>query len=337
MKNVLFFPTFLPILAGILALMPLTASAKSQTTALEEIRIRDPFIVTDTMAKRYYMYRTSDSITVDGRLIGGVEVFTSRDLANWEGPHAVMRIPDGNGLTGTVWAPEVHRYNGKYYLFATLNSSIEFKGGTTTWPPLNYRGTQIFHSDSPEGPFIPFSPFSTTPTGWMALDGTLWVENGTPYMVFCHEWVQTVDGTIEAAQLLPDLSAFAETPQTLFYGSAPKWSTGFQWRENAPMAYVTDGCFLYRTKTGKLLMIWSSFCNGEYAVGIAESLTGSVKGPWIQQEKPLFSKNGGHGMIFRTLDGELRLILHQPNSPAGAERSRIFQLRDCGDTLELID
>ena len=169
----------------------------------------------------------------------------------------------------------------------------------------------------------------------MALDGTLWVEEGRPYMVFCHEWVQTEDGTMEVVELRPDLSAMASQPRTLFCGSAPDWSTGIEHASGLPKGYITDGCFLYRTKTGKLLMIWSSFSNGDYAIGIAESVTGSVKGPWLQQEKPLFVKNGGHGMIFRTLDGALKLVLHQPNSPLGAERAKIFEIEDTGDTLVL--
>lgn len=302
---------------------------------LDEINIRDPFILTDNANQIYYMYRTCDSITADGKVRGGVEVFTSRDLKKWDGPQTVMRIPDGNGLTGTVWAPEVHKYNGKYYLLATINSDIVWKKRKEGWPDYTWRGTQIFHADSPEGPFKPFSKFVTTPTDWMALDGTLWVEDGKPYMVFCHEWVQTEDGTTEAAELLPDLSAMASLPQTLFYGSAPDWSTGIEPSPGSPKGYITDGCFLYRTKTGKLLMIWSSFSNGDYAIGIAESATGSVKGPWRQQEKPLFVKNGGHGMIFRTLDGALKLVLHQPNSPLGAERAKIYDINDTGDTLIL--
>lgn len=302
---------------------------------LDEINIRDPFILTDNANRIYYMYRTCDSITAGGKVRGGVEVFISRDLKNWDGPQTVMRIPDGNGLTGTVWAPEVHKYNGKYYLFATINSDIVWKKRKEGWPDYTWRGTQIFHADSPEGPFKPFSKFVTTPTDWMALDGTLWVEDGTPYMVFCHEWVQTEDGTMEAVELLPDLSAMASLPQTLFYGSAPDWSTGIEPSPGSPKGYITDGCFLYRTKTGKLLMIWSSFSNGDYAIGIAESATGSVKGPWRQQDKPLFVKNGGHGMIFRTINGALKLVLHQPNSPLGAERAKIYDINDTGDTLIL--
>lgn len=94
---------------------------------LSEIHIRDPYILTDSVAGMYYMYRTSDTIDGAGKVRGGVEVFTSRTLDNWEGPKTVMRIPDGNALTGTVWAPEVHAHDGRYYLFATINSDIKWK------------------------------------------------------------------------------------------------------------------------------------------------------------------------------------------------------------------
>ncbi|MCM1532889.1 MAG: hypothetical protein NC114_11570, partial [Ruminococcus flavefaciens] len=63
--------------------------------------------------------------------------------------------------------------------------------------------------------------------------------------------------------------------------------------------------------------------------------TGRVTGPRRQQPEPLFSRNGGHGMVFRGFDGVLRLVIHAPNSPSGAERARIFELEDTGDTLRL--
>ena len=40
-------------------------------------------------------------------------------------------------------------------------------------------------------------------------------------------------------------------------------------------------------------------------------------------------------MIFKTLDGQLRLVLHQPNYPGGAERAKIFEIEDTGDKLVL--
>ena len=308
----------------------------SQTVKkLSEIPIRDPYIMPDKKSGYYYMYKSA-SVNTSGKVMGGVEAYKSRDLKNWEGPVQVFTVPDDNWITGAVWAPEVHAYNGKYYLFATLNSNIQWKKEQQGWPRYLFRGTQIFVSDHPDGPFRPFAKVPHTPMDQMALDGTLWVEEGRPYMIYCHEWVQVIDGAMVLVELAADLSVPAGDPLTLFHASAAGWSTGSS-HDNIPVkSYVTDGCFLYRTKTGKLLMIWSSFMNGEYAIGIAESVTGKIHGPWVQQEKPLFTQNGGHGMIFRTFEGRLCMTFHRPNSPRGQERARIFELQDTGDTLQLL-
>ena len=175
----------------------------------------------------------------------------------------------------------------------------------------------------------------TTPIDQMALDGTLYVEDGVPYMVYCHEWVQLADGAMNVVKMKPDLSGIDGTPVRLFNASSAKWSTGTKHKGGAPDSFVTDGCFLYTTKTGKLLMIWSSFYNSDYAVGIAESVTGRITGPWIQQPDMLFSANGGHGMIFRSFEGKLYIVLHGPNTPSGAERARMFELVDVGNTLKI--
>lgn len=299
-------------------------SATAKLYKLPDIFIRDPYILTDTENSCYYLYRTATSSNAE---IGGVEVFKSKDLNKWTGPKRVFTIPENNWITGMVWAPEIHFYKGKYYLFATINSDLTWKKQKKDWPAYTFRGTQIFHADNPEGPFIPFDLIPHTPMDYMALDGTLWEEAGTPYMIFCREWVEIVDGTMELQELKPDLSAPIGRPMRLFYASDAPWAPDER-RE-----YVTDGCFLYRTKTDKLLMIWSSFGQNGYTIGIAESTTGKVVGPWKQHPDPLLSENGGHGMIFKTLDNRLCLILHQPNDPAGSERALIYELEDVGHTL----
>ncbi len=311
---------------------------KSQSLSVQDIaniNIRDPFILADAKTKTYYMYRSSSVKGKNGETIGGVEVFKSKDLKNWESSSRVFTVPENNWITGAVWAPEVHVYKGKYYLFATLNSTIQWKKRQDGWPSYTFRGTQIFHADSPEGPFLPFALTPHTPMDRMALDGTLWVEDDVPYMIYCHEWVQIIDGTMELVRLASDLSAPVGNSLTLFNASVADWSTGSKHENNQLVSYVTDGCFLYRTKTGKLLMIWSSFGQKGYAIGIAESVTGKVAGPWKQQTNPLFTENGGHGMIFQSFEGRLYIVFHAPNSPGGSERARFYELKDTGDTLTL--
>lgn len=325
--------SFLSTLFSILIFSASPLSGQSMKN-LSEINIRDPYILTDRKSGNYYMYKSA-SVDRSGNRVGGVAVYKSKNLKEWEGPLQVFTVPQENWITGAVWAPEVHAYNGKYYLFATLNSDIEWKKEQKGWPKYTFRGTQIFVSDDPEGPFLPFNHTPHTPMERMALDGTLWVEEGRPYMIYCHEWVEIVDGSMVLVELASDLSVAVGESTRLFHASAAKWSTGSLHDDLQVTSHVTDGCFLYRSKTGKLLMIWSSFMNGEYAIGIAESLTGKVSGPWRQQEQPLFTQNGGHGMIFHTFDGRLCITFHRPNSPGGEERARIFELEDRGDTLEL--
>lgn len=187
------------------------------------------------------------------------------------------------------------------------------------------RGTYVYRADSPAGPFKSLKGTSHTPSDWMALDGTLFVEDGTPYMVFCHEWVQVVDGTMDVIQLKDDLSDTLGDPRVLFRASdAPGARTGPQ------QGKVTDGCFLYRSAlSGKLFMIWSTFISGSgYCVLLTESRSGKIHGPWINQ-KPIYKENGGHGMIFRSFDERLMLALHHPNG-GGRERLRLYELSDDG-------
>ena len=127
--------------------------AQPQVQNIADIYIRDPYILPDAKTGTYYMYRSASTKNDKGELMGGVEAFKSKDLVNWEGPLRVFTVPEGNWITGDIWAPEVHFYNGKYYLFATLNSDIKWKKSQPGWVDYTFRGTQIFHSDSPEGPF----------------------------------------------------------------------------------------------------------------------------------------------------------------------------------------
>ncbi|NGM63576.1 family 43 glycosylhydrolase [Sphingobacterium sp. SGG-5] len=305
------------------------------TVEVKDLYVRDPYIVADQQTKTYFLYKAGKVKNDEEQEVNGVVAYKSKDLKKWEGPYAIFAMPDSNWITGVVWAPEVHHYRDKYYLFATLNSDIEWKKRRKDWPKYTFRGTQIFYADNPLGPFRPFEDkLPHTPMDRMALDGTLWEEDGIPYMIYCHEWVQIEDGTMELVQLKQDLSKTVGPSQTLFHASSAPWSTGTH-REGGLSSYVTDGCFLYRTKSDKLLMIWSSFKEGSYAIGIAESVTGKVTGPWVQQKNLLFEANGGHGMLFNTFDGRLMLTFHGPNSPAGSERMLIFEVEDIGTTLRM--
>lgn len=301
--------------------------------AAADLRIRDPFILADKKTKTYYLYRQIANGRGDSTEgVRGVEVYESQNLEIWKGPKVVYQQPANFWANAQVWAPEVHLYEGKYYLFVTFSANQSINGSNGQWLPI--RGTQILVSDEAVGPFKAFKNKAHTPSDWSSLDGTLWVEDNTPWMIFCHEWTQITDGSIELLKLKPDLSAPAGSPQLLFHASEAPWSKNLKDLGNNANGIVTDGPFLYRTKTGKLLMIWSGFGSSDYAVGIAESTSGKVTGPWKQQSEPLFRADGGHAMIFRTFKGQLMLCLHQPNK-RGTEKMKLFPIEDIGTSLKL--
>ncbi|OXU15773.1 glycoside hydrolase family 43 protein [Sedimentisphaera salicampi] len=308
----------------LLAASGLSAEKQKDGLKLEDFHVHDPFILADEKTQTYYLYST------------GGKAFSSKDLENWEGPFKFIEIPDDSwaNLRHGAWAPEVHIYNGKYYLFVTLhNNDRPVKGKGKPLRPRHMRSTQVLVSDSPKGPFKPMSKVPTLPAGMMTLDGTFFVEDGCPWMVYCHEWVQIFDGTIEAVRLTNDLSDTVGQPELLFRGSDAPWAGAVNKEKGA---YVTDGCFLYRTKAGKLLMLWSSWQkNHKYTQGLAESTSGKLKGPW-KQKKPLLTNDSGHGMIFKTFDGRLMLAVHRPTMSPDS-RARLHEIIDTGDSIKLKD
>ena len=261
-----------------------------------QINIRDPFIVPDRHSKKYYMYGTTDRSCWSGPGVG-FDTFVSDDLQNWDGPFPVFRPDENFWAQENFWAPEVYQYHGKYYMFATFKSK--------TRP----RGTAVLISDSLKGPFTEHSKGAVTPEDWECLDGTLFIDDKQkPWMVFCHEWQQITDGTICAARLSDDLSRFVEEPVLLFKASDSGWAEMYQWEGKSGI--ITDGPFFLQHDE-KLLMLWSSFIGGKYAIGAAVSQS-SVLGPWKHVPKPIYI-GGGHCMVFETFAGKKTLSFHQPN------------------------
>jgi arabinan endo-1,5-alpha-L-arabinosidase len=285
-----------------------------RATQLCDIHIRDPFIVPAPEEKKYYLFGTHASHAKD------FEVYTSTDLKTWKGPALAFARPGDFWGTQDFWAPEVHRYRNRYYLFGSFKA------------PDKRRGTQVLVSDTLQGPYRIHSDGPVTPKDWECLDGTLYVdESGQPWCVFCHEWVQTRDGEICAVRLSPDLGKATGDPILLFRASEAPWvkEVGFG---GPRKGLVTDGPFLHRLADGTLIMLWSTFSAKGYVQAVARSASGEIEGPWKQDAEPLFAEDGGHGMIFRAFDGKRMLVLHQPNGRS-LERARLFTLNEAAGAL----
>lgn len=330
---------FKGLAAVVFSFAAVSLAAERMDLNLEDFRAHDPFILADPASQTYYLYTSITSGALP-RSQAGVVTYTSKDLVTWVGPKVVFEVPkDGwaNPAHG-AWAPEVHVYNGKYYLFVTLhNRDTVYTRPPQTKEVTHARATQIFVSDTPDGPFKTLANRPATPDGLMTLDGTLFVEDGRPWIVYAHEWIQVTNGTFEAVRLRPDFSGPEGDPILLFAASDAPWIEPWQAKpEDKPRNFVTDGCFFYRTKSGRLLMLWSSWQEDgdkKYAQTVAYSLSGRLAGPWRQAE-PLLLDDSGHGMVFETFDGRLMLVCHRPTmSPQS--RARLHELEDTGDGLRI--
>ena len=285
-------------------------------------RVRDPFILCEN--GKYYLVHSNGL---------GVAVRASEDLEYFTDPIPVFTPPENFWADRNYWAPEIHRYKGKWYLFLSLKSEDRC------------RATQIFVADRfcpEEGMnFVPVSEAPPTPAQWECLDGTLYEENGVPYIVFCHEWLQVGDGEICALPLTKDLSQPAGEPKLLFRASEAQWALPafHSDRNGRDDNLVTDGPFFYRMESGALAMLWSSGGHPvpgqprRYVQAAAISESGSLFGPWSQNHPLLFTEDGGHGMIFTDLSGQKRLCLHAPNS--GSEHLTLFTLKEENGVLSL--
>ncbi|QNP76208.1 family 43 glycosylhydrolase [Streptomyces roseirectus] len=304
--------------------------------------LHDPYVVADAASRTYYLY-TSNVPSLTGVEGAGTMVYRSADLREWEAPVVVFLASEQEGgwATEGAWAPEVHERAGRYYLFTTLHNE-ERRLGEGTY----MRGTVTAVSDSPLGPFTLLDPSRPVPPAHlMTLDGTLYVDrDGQPWMVYAHEWLQTVDGTMEAVRLTGDLSGAVGDPVHLFRGSDAFWLN-----EQIPPGlphrlppYVTDGPQLLRAPDGALLMLWSTYeknvpgedgsLTGDYVQTYAVSESGRLTGPWTQRQ-PLVRGDSGHGMLFRAFGGELMMILHRPFENA---RGKLYEMALDGHELRVL-
>lgn len=292
---------------------------------LDSIRLSDPCILADDKTQTYYMTGT------------GGWLWKSKDLQKWTGPYRVTQTdPDSwMGPQPMIWAAELHQYQGQYYNFATFTNRA-VKIDTVKGNVIERRASHVLVSDRADGPYVPMADPTYLPANQPTLDGTFWIDtDGKPYMIYCYEWLQNWNGTIEKIELKPDLSGTVGEGQVLFRASDSPWSREINERGDTIPNKVTDGPWLFRTQTGKLGMLWTSWDLGNYVQGVAYSESGTLDGPWLQEPEPVTPPNFGHGMLFRTFAGKLLMSVHSHKNVNGRYHRvpHLFEVDDSGDKI----
>lgn len=309
-----------------------------------DFRVRDPYILLEDGV--YYMYATSGETTLS--------YYTSRDLENWEEGGVAFEIPADSWAYKDVWAAEVHRYKGKFYLFVSLLGKRELylpedpnKEKPSICPEWmrdrNLRGTQIAVADTPKGPFVPLVNRPVTPLDQSCIDGTLFVQDGIPYIFYSHDWPDCYRadkdayvGQICAAQLSDDLKEIVGEPWVVYSSDESPISAATPHHINETgnhfTRYGSDAPFVQRLSDGKLLLTWSPYLQNNYVVLGVLSESGNVRGPWTHSKEPIFQENGGHAMFFTNRENQLCMALHAPERDT-YERAHVFAMREQDGTL----
>ncbi len=295
-----------------------SAAGEAYPIKRENLFVRDPYVLVHD--GKYYMYGTGLS---NGAGYGCV---VSEDLENWSEQIQVFTPSADFDGYDNFWAPECHYYEGSFYLFATYLSRASGK-----------RGTAIFKASSPTGPFEIITDGHVTPKERDCIDGTLYVDaDGQPWMVYVNEWTSSPDkiGEMAIAKLSDDLTHFTSEPKVIFRAD------GHLWTDNR----VTDGPFVYSTSKGELLMLWSNSVDKKgYAVGLAISENGKIDGNWLHYPQAFYKKDknneydGGHPMLFTTLDGQLMMSIHSPNeSGEVVTHAEFIPVEESGDIIRIV-
>nr|WP_321405351.1 glycoside hydrolase family 43 protein [uncultured Carboxylicivirga sp.] len=297
----------------------------NQNVSLDSIILSDPFILADHSSQMYYMTGT------------GGRMWKSIDLKLWEGPFKVAETDPHSwmGPKPMIWAAELFHYRDKYYYFATFTNR-DVKIDTVAGNVIERRASHILVSDKPDGPYVPMKDSIYLPSDIPTLDGTFWVDtDDKPYMIYCGEWLKNWNGTMEKIKLKPDLSGSLGNGSVLFRASDSPWSREKDNNGNITFNKVTDGPFVFRTKTGRLGMIWTSWVYDVYTQGVAYSESGTLDGPWVQEEKPITPPNFGHGMIFQSLEGKWLMSVHSHKVVNGryVRVPHLFKVDLSGDQL----
>ena len=257
----------------------------------KNILLADPTIFYDSGT--YYLYGTTGGETpLNGQ---GFMVYKSSDLQKWEGPAGsqnglALKKGDAFGDKG-FWAPQILKYNNKFYMIYTANENIA-----------------IASSNSPLGPFKNESQKPIIETG-NQIDPFIFIdEDGKKYLYHVR---LTKGNRIFVAEINDDLQSIKpETLTECISGTLPWENT-----QNTDWP-VTEGPTVLK-HDGLYYLIYSAndFRNPDYAVGYATSK--SPYGPWEKSaDSPIISRknvkqNGiGHGDVFWDKNNKMHYVLH---------------------------
>ena len=221
----------------------------------------------------------------------GIRYYTSKDMIHWEDKGLIINKKTfDNGSQNSFncfWAPEVFKYNGKYYLL--------YSGGTSSnWHIQLYLAV----SDSLNGNWKYYGMIPLDKYDNLNIDGTILIENNKAYLYY------HAKSDIYGVELSSDLKSLVGVPKVLVYAKQ-SWAN----HSNPPL---NEGPAVLKYN-GKYYIMYSAndYYTKWYGVGYATA--SSPLGTFTDQSfnNPLLTTGDGpgHNSVF-TIDGKNYYIVY---------------------------
>lgn len=266
---------------------------------------------------------------------GGLWVWRSSTLTGLEaGQKAkVWTAPESGPMSSQIWAPELHRLGGRWYLYFTASDGVD----------ANHRHYVLeAETDDPLGPYKP--PVRVHPElERYAIDGSvLQMPDGRLYFMYCANGVFIAPMTSPTHATGPGVQIIRGTEEwehewRLVNG---QWERGAGYWVEAPQALI---------RNGRIFVVYSAghTATPHYYLGLLE-LTGTDPmdpGAWTKRKDPVFAPyegpegsvyTPGHNSFTKSPDGREDWIVYHakdrpwpvPGDPAAARRTVRIQRFD---------
>lgn len=250
------------------------------------------YYYTNTLGDRLKIWRTKS-----------IQNLSSADTAT------VWRAPSEGSNSVNIWAPEIHRLDGKWYIYYTA-SDIADEGDHNRWVFV----LENKNEDPMKSEWVDKGKVNTNYSG---LDGSVFDHLGKRYFMYsAYIGPQSV---LCIAEMINPWTIRAKQPELAF----PK----YEWEKQGGRQ-ILEGPQMLKGPKDKLFIIYSaSACwADEYSLGmLTANKDADLLSPdsWIRSEKPVFQQAPennvyatGHNSFFKSPDGTEDWILYHANTGA---------------------
>lgn len=318
----------------------------SETTTYSnplDVEFGDPYILNDANGK-YYMYGTG------GGVEDGFATYSSSDLVNWEFEGQVYEgNKDDSWAAGDFWAPEVYKFNEKYYMFFSAqwennpNDELEnFKIGVAV-------------SEKPTGPFKEVSDEPLFDPGYPVIDANVFKDDNEKFYLYysrvCYKhpveseiadwarekgWYDEIEESwVYGIELKSDFSGVIGEPELLLRPPKTMDDKNAEWESRSVTSKEvnrrwTEGSYTFKHDGTYYMMYSANYYGGEnYAVGYATA--SSPLGPYTKaNNNPILEKNtqdggevtgtGHNSLVFSKDSTQIYAVYHGRTESTGDER-----------------